>query len=94
MPECMHLDQITPVAASSNEGSCQECLKSGDSWVHLRRCLSCGHIGCCDSSPKRHASRHYTATGHPVVVSHQPAEFWGWCFPDGLFLEFEEGTSP
>nr|WP_241779736.1 UBP-type zinc finger domain-containing protein [Streptomyces natalensis] len=74
---------------------CQECLRSGDGWIHLRRCLTCGHIGCCDSSRNRHAGRHYESTRHPVVVSHQPDEYWGWCFPDQLFLEFEftEGTS-
>ncbi|MEU5306667.1 UBP-type zinc finger domain-containing protein [Streptomyces noursei] len=96
MPTCSHLDRIAPVAATASSEGCQECLRSGDDWVHLRRCLTCGHIGCCDSSRNRHASRHYESTRHPVVVSHQPDENWGWCFPDQLFLEFTEfieGTS-
>ncbi|MFI7090412.1 UBP-type zinc finger domain-containing protein [Streptomyces lydicus] len=92
MPTCSHLDQITTVAAPSSDG-CQECLQSGDGWVHLRRCLTCGHIGCCDSSRNRHASRHYESTRHPVVVSAQPDENWGWCFPDRLFLEFTDEAS-
>ncbi len=92
MPTCSHLDQLTTEAAAPLSDGCRQCLRSGDGWVHLRRCLTCGHIGCCDSSPNRHASRHYESTGHPVVVSHQPEETWGWCFPDRLFLELTDGT--
>ncbi|MEU2828835.1 UBP-type zinc finger domain-containing protein [Streptomyces lavendulae] len=87
MTTCSHLGKITTVTAPASDG-CLECLKSGAGWVHLRRCLTCGHVGCCDSSPNRHASRHYDTTGHPIAVSQQPGEYWGWCFPDQLFLEF------
>ncbi|WP_372404694.1 UBP-type zinc finger domain-containing protein [Streptomyces luteireticuli] len=86
MPACSHLERITPVAAAG-PAECTECAPAGDTWVHLRRCLSCGHVGCCDSSPGRHAARHFRATGHPVVVSHEPEESWGWCFPDRAFLD-------
>ena len=66
---------------------CEECLEMGDTWVHLRRCLSCGHVGCCDSSKNRHATKHFHQTQHPVVQSFQPGEDWVWCFVDELLLE-------
>jgi uncharacterized UBP type Zn finger protein len=66
---------------SSTEG-CTDCLRIGSTWVHLRRCLGCGHVGCCDSSPHRHASAHYRATQHPVIQSFEPGETWRWCFVD------------
>ena len=66
---------------------CEECLKSGDSWVHLRLCLECGHVGCCDSSRNTHATKHFHATQHPVVRSLEPGENWGWCFVDEVFAE-------
>ncbi|HYG69782.1 MAG TPA: UBP-type zinc finger domain-containing protein [Anaeromyxobacteraceae bacterium] len=59
---------------------CEECLARGDDWVHLRLCLTCGHVGCCDSSPNRHASRHFRATEHPVAKSFEPGENWAWCY--------------
>ncbi len=59
---------------------CEECLANGTSWVHLRRCLSCGHIGCCDSSPNKHATAHFHAVGHPVIQSFEPGENWRWCY--------------
>jgi Zn-finger in ubiquitin-hydrolases and other protein len=77
---CTHLDTIanpSPVA----EG-CVECLATGDSWLHLRRCMTCGHIGCCDSSPNRHATKHAHAVGHPIVQSFEPGEDWLWCYVD------------
>ena len=80
-PACSHLDQITNVTPSSMDG-CSECLASGGRWVHLRVCLTCGQVGCCDSSPSRHASRHATAVGHPLVMSFEPGEDWVWCFVD------------
>jgi CPA1 family monovalent cation:H+ antiporter len=61
---------------------CEECLRDGTRWVHLRLCLSCGHVGCCDSSPQRHATAHFRATGDPVIRSFQPGETWRWCFLD------------
>lgn len=61
---------------------CEECLKTGSRWVHLRECLTCGHVGCCDSSPNTHATKHFHATQHPVMVSFEPGERWGWCYVD------------
>jgi len=82
---CEHLGQIKPVTPSA-EG-CEDCLKTGGSWLHLRLCESCGHVGCCDSSPNRHATKHYEATRHPVIKSFEPGEEWGYCYVDDLFVE-------
>ena len=78
--QCTHLDQIQQVTPSAN--GCEECLQSGDSWVHLRLCLICGHVGCCDSSKNKHATRHFRATQHPLVRSIEPGEAWIWCYAD------------
>ena len=82
--ECEHLEEQArrshPVQPSGH--GCEECLKSGDRWVHLRLCLTCGHVGCCDSSPNRHATQHYHATHHPVIKSFEPGEDWAWCYLD------------
>jgi uncharacterized UBP type Zn finger protein len=82
---CTHLDSIDlDVVPSSTEG-CSECLKAGTrTWVHLRECMTCGQVGCCDNSPEKHATRHYEATGHPIIRSFQPGEDWFWCYPDEL----------
>ncbi len=82
---CTHLDQIKDVKPRTPEG-CEECLKTGDEWVHLRLCLECGHVGCCDSSPNKHASKHFHATKHPIMQSFQPGEDWRWCFVDKLMF--------
>jgi uncharacterized UBP type Zn finger protein len=66
---------------------CEECLKTGMKWVHLRVCLSCGHVGCCDSSPGRHATGHFNATRHPVMASFEPGERWAWCYVDSETLK-------
>jgi uncharacterized UBP type Zn finger protein len=66
--------------------ACEECLAMGSSWVHLRVCLVCGHVGCCDSSPNRHATAHYRSTGHPVITSGEAGETWAYCYPDEQFL--------
>lgn len=79
MAECAHVDGLPEVTASSTEG-CTDCLAVGGEWVHLRECLSCGHVGCCDSSPAKHASAHFAATEHPVMTSFEPGESWRWCF--------------
>jgi hypothetical protein len=81
---CTHLNRHPPVPPRS-EG-CEECLRIGSGWVHLRLCLTCGHVGCCDSSPYRHASRHFHAAGHPVIASYEPGERWAWCYVDGIEL--------
>ena len=83
---CLHIAQIRPVEPHTPQG-CEECLKTGSRWVHLRLCLSCGHVGCCDSSPGKHATKHFHATDHPMVRSFEPGEDWAWCYVDRLFLE-------
>ena len=80
---CEHFEQARPVTPSA-EG-CEECLATGDTWVHLRLCLICGHVGCCDSSRNKHATRHFRATGHPIVRSFERGEEWGWCYVDELY---------
>lgn len=87
MPEqlCSHLDTIQDVMPSGT--GCEDCLAIGGWWVHLRLCLTCGHVGCCDSSPNRHATKHFRATAHPVVRSFEPGERWIWCFVDQVALE-------
>jgi len=86
MPEtCPHLQTIRDVTPSAS--GCEECLKTGDAWVHLRLCLSCGHVGCCDNSKNRHATRHYHETHHPMIRSLEPGEDWGWCYVDNMFFE-------
>jgi monovalent cation:H+ antiporter-2, CPA2 family len=81
---CPHLAQTHPVLPSAS--GCEECLAMGDSWVHLRICMMCGHVGCCDSSKNKHATKHYHATTHPVVRSLEPGEDWGWCYEDEVML--------
>jgi uncharacterized UBP type Zn finger protein len=82
---CTHLDTIRPVTPSA-EG-CEECLRLGQPWVHLRLCLACGHMGCCDNSPGRHATKRFHATSHPLIQSAQPGEDWIWCYVDEVALE-------
>ncbi|HEY4317609.1 MAG TPA: UBP-type zinc finger domain-containing protein [Herbaspirillum sp.] len=79
-PKCTHLDQIQ--VADTDRHYCEECAASGGKWLHLRLCLSCGHVGCCDSSPNRHASKHYLDTAHPLIRSIEPGETWIWCYVD------------
>lgn len=82
---CEHFEQIKKVKPGSK--GCEECLKLGDPWVHLRLCEMCGHVGCCDSSKNRHATRHFHETKHPVVKSLEPGEEWGWCYIDEVFVD-------
>jgi uncharacterized UBP type Zn finger protein len=84
MAECTHLDMIKVVTPAAR--GCVDCLKTGDTWVHLRLCLTCGHVGCCDSSPLRHARAHAFAVGHPIVQSFEPGEDWRWCYVDETFV--------
>ncbi|MGB3618761.1 MAG: UBP-type zinc finger domain-containing protein, partial [Catalinimonas sp.] len=81
---CTHTDHIQPVTPSAQ--GCETCLQTGDRWVHLRVCMTCGYVGCCDSSPHKHATAHYHATGHPVMRSIEPGEQWGWCYEDEIML--------
>ncbi|WP_375769538.1 UBP-type zinc finger domain-containing protein [Archangium gephyra] len=83
---CTHLESIRDVRPSTTAG-CEDCLRTGSPWVHLRLCLECGHVGCCDSSPNRHATKHFHATSHPVIRSFEPGEDWGWCYEDEVMLE-------
>jgi CPA2 family monovalent cation:H+ antiporter-2 len=82
--KCSHLGQIHPVLPSAR--GCEECLKLGDTWVHLRICMTCGHVGCCDSSKNKHATKHFSRNDHPIIKSLQPGEDWAWCYPDNLYL--------
>jgi uncharacterized UBP type Zn finger protein len=82
---CSHLDQIHDVKPRT--GGCEECMKAGQRWVHLRMCLSCGHVGCCDTSPGKHATKHFKDTQHAIMQSIEPGEDWAWCFIDEVELE-------
>jgi uncharacterized UBP type Zn finger protein len=81
---CTHIDQIKEDIEPGTPEGCEECLKMGDEWVHLRLC---GHVGCCDQSKNKHATKHFHKTNHPVIKSFQPGEEWMWCYVDELFME-------
>ena len=83
---CTHFDQIHDVQPRTPQG-CEECLKLGWEWVHLRLCLVCGHVGCCDQSRGKHATKHFHHTQHAMMKSYQPDEDWGWCYVDELMFE-------
>jgi len=83
---CSHFAQIHAVQPHTTEG-CEECLALGGEWVHLRVCLVCGHVGCCDQSPGKHATAHFHSTHHPVIQSFEPGEDWGFCYADDLMVE-------
>ena len=86
MATCTHLDWIANVTPSAP--GCEDCLAQGRrDWVHLRLCTTCGHVGCCDSSPGRHATRHFLTAGHPIVRSFEPGEHWFWCYVDEVMFE-------
>ncbi len=82
---CTHLDQVESVTPSGT--GCVECLKTGQRWVHLRLCMTCGHVGCCDNSPGKHATAHFHEVGHPIIRSFEPHEDWWWCYIDELAFE-------
>jgi uncharacterized UBP type Zn finger protein len=84
-PQCLHLTLVERVPPGRTE--CEKCLTVGDTWVHLRACLSCGHVGCCDESKNRHATKHYHETGHPLVRSLEPGEDWIWCYVDEVGID-------
>jgi hypothetical protein len=88
MPLCSHLDQVKVEPPANVEG-CEDCLRTGDTWVHLRVCRTCGHVGCCDSSMNRHASKHAAASDHPIVTSLEPGEYWSWCYADQVAFELQ-----
>ncbi|WP_055048004.1 UBP-type zinc finger domain-containing protein [Devosia sp. A16] len=90
---CAHGALIRDVTPSSAE-TCSECVARGDGWVHLRVCLVCGHVGCCDESPNRHARRHFHTTGHPVIQSYEIGETWRYCFIDDVVLPDGQAFRP
>jgi uncharacterized UBP type Zn finger protein len=83
--DCTHLNQVREVTPSAD--GCEDCLRIGGTWMHLRLCVGCGHVGCCDSSPNRHATKHFNNTSHPLIKSFEPGEEWGWCYVDEIFFE-------
>src|SRR5688572_21095476 len=85
---CTHLDTIRDVEPGST--GCEDCQRIGGWWVHLRMCQACGHVGCCDSSPNRHATAHWRSSAHPVVRSYEPGEDWYWCYADDVMFEIED----
>jgi uncharacterized UBP type Zn finger protein len=85
MEFCEHISAIRKVEPSAT--GCEDCLKAGDAWVHLRLCISCGHVGCCDNSINKHATKHFRASRHPIIRSHEPGEAWGYCYVDEMFFQ-------
>jgi hypothetical protein len=92
---CTHLDQITVSELPPAVSGCEECLRNGTKWLHLRICLSCGHVGCCDDSPEKHATAHAHENSHPIIRSLEPHEEWCWCYVDEVsyVLEGLTGTT-
>ena len=93
MMTCPHAATAAPVPPRTPQG-CEECLKTDSPWLHLRLCVQCGHVGCCDSSPNRHARRHFQHAHHPVVASFEPGERWAWCFVDEVELDVPAPVEP
>jgi uncharacterized UBP type Zn finger protein len=87
---CTHLAAISVIGLPEPLEGCEECLKVGGQWVHLRMCLTCGKVGCCDNSPNRHATAHFGETAHPLIRSAEPDETWAWCYVDNLPFALEE----
>ena len=90
MSSCAHLEQVQITRLPESVEGCAECLATGDPWLHLRICLECGKVGCCDDSPNRHASGHARTSGHPLIRSLEPGEEWSWCFLDDVALLIPE----
>jgi uncharacterized UBP type Zn finger protein len=88
---CSHLAEINHITPRTPNG-CEECLKLGDQWVHLRVCVTCGHVGCCDESKNAHATKHFHSTSHPLMKSFESDEDWGFCYVDDLLLESFPGS--
>jgi uncharacterized UBP type Zn finger protein len=90
MTACTHLDHVAVTELPESVEGCEECLRTGGAWLHLRICLECGRVGCCDDSPGRHATAHSHASGHPIIRSLEPGEVWSWCFIDETLLRIPE----
>jgi len=84
---CEHLVEALAAPEIIPGDGCEDCLKIGGWWVHLRQCMACGHVGCCDESPNRHATAHFGSSGHPVIRTIEPNESWLWCFRDEIGIE-------
>jgi monovalent cation:H+ antiporter-2, CPA2 family len=82
---CVHLHSVKAVRPRAS--GCEECLALGDTWVHLRLCRTCGHVGCCDDSKNKHATKHFHSTGHPIITSFEPGEHWSWCYVDDMVVD-------
>jgi hypothetical protein len=87
---CTHLDHVLITELPDTVDGCADCLAAGTPWLHLRMCLECGHVGCCDDSPSRHATAHARDSGHPIIRSIEPGEDWSWCYPDQLAMIIRE----
>jgi uncharacterized UBP type Zn finger protein len=87
---CTHLDHVLITELPAEVDGCAECLQTGGKWCHLRICLECGNVGCCDDSPNRHATKHAQASGHPIIRSVQPGEDWSWCYLDELAMRIPQ----
>ncbi len=92
MSTCTHLDSVKVTELPAAVDGCEECLATGGVWLHLRICLQCGHVGCCDDSPNQHATKHHQSTGHPIIRSLEPGEIWSWCFIDQIAMELPQVT--
>jgi hypothetical protein len=90
MASCTHLDQVAVTQLPDSVPGCEECLEQGTKWMHLRICLSCGHVGCCDDSPERHATAHAAESEHQLIRSLEPGEQWSWCFADQVAMVIPE----
>jgi uncharacterized UBP type Zn finger protein len=88
-PACSHLGEVAVRELPAGVAGCEDCLRSGGRWLHLRICLTCGHVGCCDDSPNQHATAHNHATSHPLIRSLEPGEEWSWCYVDEVALLLE-----
>lgn len=88
---CSHLFEINDVVPKTPSG-CEECLKLGDRWVHLRLCATCGYVGCCDQSKNKHSAKHFQTMNHPLIRSFEPGEDWGWCYVDEMLFESLTGS--
>ncbi len=86
MATCTHVEEIAITQLPDAVDGCEDCLRTGDPWLHLRICLDCGHVGCCDDSPNRHASAHAASSDHPIIRSLEPGERWSWCYIDEVAL--------
>jgi len=89
---CSHVQEIRDVTPSAR--GCEDCLRTGDAWVHLRICRACGHVGCCDSSKNKHATKHFHLTRHPIIEGYDPPEGWGWCYVDETLIDLRERMTP